>query len=177
MNKEIARSYGLTQRSILTNRKEKNQQIFSLLLPYLEEVESIGIYLSLEEEVDTWEMIQWCLENHKVVAVPKIIDKHIHMIQIDSLENLIEGKFGILEPSGGEEIEISDIDLMIVPMTAFDDKCHRIGFGKGYYDAILSSSKKKIGLAYACQKVDEIEVDDWDIDMDIVITEEGIHSK
>ena len=73
------------------------------------------------------------------------------------------------------EASVSDIDLIIVPGIAFDERCNRCGFGKGYYDRLLSESKAvKIGLCYDFQVVDELECDEYDIAMDMVITERRI---
>jgi 5-formyltetrahydrofolate cyclo-ligase len=55
---------------------------------------------------------------------------------------------------------------------AFDKNKHRIGYGKGYYDRYLKlTSARKIGIAFSFQEIDEILVDPFDVDCDIVITE------
>ena len=70
----------------------------------------------------------------------------------------------------------------MVPLLAFDDRLHRIGYGKGYYDRILqkiSRLKKKtifLGIAYSFQKCRKIPVNKYDFKLDYIFTERGIIS-
>jgi 5-formyltetrahydrofolate cyclo-ligase len=61
-------------------------------------------------------------------------------------------------------------------MLGFDRKGGRIGYGAGYYDRFLSKNPglRKIGIAFACQEVDNLPVDENDIRMDAIITEDGM---
>lgn len=174
LDKQEARILGRQRRNALKDREERNQRIFSFLLPYLEQAQTIGIYVSIQEEVDTLEAIHWCFAHGKTVCVPKIKGSTLEMVAISSVEALKPASFGLLEPDEGHVIAVSKIDCMVIPMIAYDTKMHRLGYGKGYYDSVLKDAKKKVGLAYACQEVDIINVDPWDIDMDCIITEMGV---
>ena len=68
--------------------------------------------------------------------------------------------------------------LVIVPGVAFDINGYRVGYGKGYYDKYLSDKRQisTMALAFACQLVDEIPYDSYDIKMDKIVTEEIIYS-
>lgn len=50
--------------------------------------------------------------------------------------------FGIEEPSGGTEVDEEDIDMVLVPLLAFDTQGNRVGYGKGYYDRFLKNCLK-----------------------------------
>lgn len=63
------------------------------------------------------------------------------------------------------------MDLVLVPVCAFDRKGNRCGYGKGYYDTVLKDATFKIGLAFQEQEVDQIESESHDVPLDIVITE------
>ena len=64
------------------------------------------------------------------------------------------------------------MDLIIVPGVAFDRENNRLGYGKGYYDRFLTSKDiLKIGLAFSEQIVDFLECDNYDIPMDIIISD------
>lgn len=81
------------------------------------------------------------------------------------------------EPIGHEiPADPKEINVVIVPMIAFDSAGHRLGYGAGYYDRFLSRNPhmKKIGVAFSCQEVDSIPADKNDICMDFVVTEKGI---
>jgi 5-formyltetrahydrofolate cyclo-ligase len=92
--------------------------------------------------------------------------------KIRSFKDLQMGRFDILEPKTSDIIDPEDLDVIIVPIVAFDKLKHRIGYGKGYFDRYLKkTSARKIGIAFSFQEVDEILVDSFDVDCDIVITE------
>jgi 5-formyltetrahydrofolate cyclo-ligase len=66
----------------------------------------------------------------------------------------------------------SDLDIVIVPLVAFDGEKNRIGRGKGYYDKFLSKTAAvKIGAAYKAAEVEKIDADRYDVKMDMIVTE------
>ncbi|MBS3138867.1 5-formyltetrahydrofolate cyclo-ligase [Candidatus Woesearchaeota archaeon] len=88
------------------------------------------------------------------------------------------GVYDILEPKKMRLILPEQVDLFIVPGIAFDNKCSRIGYGQGYYDKLLSTTRKpKVGLAYSFQMVESISAEPTDIAMDKVITEKEVYGK
>lgn len=70
-------------------------------------------------------------------------------------------------------------DVIIVPLLAFDERLHRIGYGGGWYDRFLSKQPLAmlIGLGYDFQKVHELPIEEHDIALDMIITESGILRK
>lgn len=85
------------------------------------------------------------------------------------------GSFGISEPgeAGSGEAKPSELDLIICPLTAFDENGNRIGMGGGYYDRFLAKAKSAdvIGVAFDCQKVKRILAQTHDVPLTKVITE------
>ena len=72
-------------------------------------------------------------------------------------------------------IDKTKIDLCIVPGSAFDRRLNRMGYGKGYYDRFLCNTHiKKVALAFGCQIVDAVPVDEYDVKMDCIITENEV---
>ena len=72
-----------------------------------------------------------------------------------------------------------DPDVVLVPLTAFDRRCRRIGYGAGYYDRTLSGLRKRkvviaVGIAFAVQEVEAIPVNEHDQRLDLVLTEREI---
>ena len=89
---------------------------------------------------------------------------------------LKKGKFGIPEPKTGVEIDISELDLVLVPLVAADSSGNRLGHGAGYYDKTFAEDRifKRpvlVGLAYDFQIVEELESNCLDVPLDILITE------
>ncbi len=133
---------------------------------------TIGIYVSLPGEVDTIPLIQQALKTHRV-CVPKVIKDEMEFYYIRSLNDLKEGIFHVLEPITHELADAKDIDLMIVPMLAFDNQNYRVGYGKGFYDKYFAKDYNgyKLGLAFLYQKVHQIDIDIYDLPLDEILSE------
>ena len=178
MNKEIARKYGLQKRKALSakDRKDKSHAIFLQLLPFLTNAEHIGCYIQTGYEVETQNILEWCFQHSKHVCAPKVTGNTLQFFEIQCFQDLKEGSYHIKEPVTKETATILDIDLMLVPLSAFDPSGNRCGYGKGYYDSILKDCKKTIGLAYNCQKVDTIDCEKHDIPLQMIITETAMYT-
>ena len=89
------------------------------------------------------------------------------------------GQYGIRTPilSRSEILLPEALDLVLVPCTAFDADCFRVGMGKGYYDRYLPRCKNavKIGIAFEAQRVEHAAVDEHDQRLDAYVTERGIY--
>ena len=157
----------------LSLRLLMEDQIKEHVLMAIGDAKRIGIYCSTKGEVDTYGLMEhWFWDEDITIATPRVHGDDMDFYKISSFRDLALGRFGILEPQTDNKIEPRDLDVIIIPMVAFDDYKHRIGYGKGYYDRYLKrTSARKIGIAFAFQEVDEISVDPFDVDCDIVITE------
>jgi len=139
----------------------------------------IFVYMSFKNEVDTTDLISKMLEDNKRVVIPytDTVNTVIIPSEIKSIhEDLTLSHFGYYEPVFEKirRIEPGELDLIIVPGVVFDRNNNRIGFGKGYYDKILSrkrSDAKAIAVAYDFQVLDEVPSEPHDIKMDMIITE------
>lgn len=74
----------------------------------------------------------------------------MHFYDIHDMNDLKPGHFHVLEPIGCQVTDPQDIDLMIVPLLAYDQKCYRVGYGKGYYDKYFQNDfcGYKLGLLF-----------------------------
>lgn len=132
----------------------------------------IFIYLGTSGEPDTHEIVGLALMLEKDVCVPRVKGEDMQAVMISPYTNFKTNKWGILEPVGGHTID--DIDVAIIPLMAFDG-LNRVGHGKGYYDRYLASHDCiKIGLAFDCQRVDNLEIEAHDIGLDLLVTEKVI---
>lgn len=163
-------------------KKSADRQIFEKLIsfPEFKNSELILTYISVNDETDTVSLIKYCFDNGKRVAVPRCLDKNGNMdfFEIKSFDDVKSSYFGLLEPSEKcPKVDSFDNSLCIVPAFSYDKKGYRIGYGGGFYDRFLSKYNLfKIGICY-----DEfIETnhlhDEFDISVDIVITEKQIIS-
>ena len=102
----------------------------------------------------------------------------LHFLQDDDMF-FEKNQYGIPEPIGGVAVNEADIDIVFIPLLAFDEMGNRVGYGKGYYDRFLSKCRKdalKIGLSFF-PPVDSIEdVDFFDKKLDFCITPERVYA-
>ncbi|MHB8482336.1 MAG: 5-formyltetrahydrofolate cyclo-ligase [Nitrospiria bacterium] len=139
---------------------------------------TVHFYIGFKNEVDTEEVILRSLEAGKQVIVPRMDDKtgRVELSELkDFKKELKENRYGIKEPYGPyiRPVNPRSVQLMVLPGVAFDPAGNRIGFGKGFYDKLLSQSRQAvlIGFAFDFQIVESIPSEDHDIKMHKVLTE------
>lgn len=134
------------------------------------------IYSDFDSEVKTGFIYDRLIGMSKAVYMPVVSGDDILIYPVT--DSMKANRFGILEPlAAGPSVVPFDIDVFIVPGICFDRKGGRIGFGRGYYDRLLSSARSdtvKVGLAYDFQVVDDAYSEDHDIKMDYIITDKEI---
>lgn len=90
---------------------------------------------------------------------------------------LAENKWGIPEPKGGETIDSNKIDMVLIPLLCFDPRGHRVGYGKGFYDRLLTKCRPacvKVGLSYFPPIADIDDVGEHDVKLDYCVTPERV---
>ena len=139
------------------------------------------LFLTLEDqnEVDTALIINLLQGRDKEVVVSKIADAE--QLQHFSLTDQIrfqKNALAIPEPVSGIEIEASKIDVVFVPLLAFDNKGHRVGYGKGYYDRFLATCRPdciKVGLSFFEKEQNSFIIESTDIPLDYCSTPEQLY--
>ncbi|MVB11587.1 5-formyltetrahydrofolate cyclo-ligase family protein [Caprobacter fermentans] len=150
-----------------------------LSLREYESARTVFTYVSKPIEVDTTELIRSVLALEREVAVPLCLPETCGMqfYKISSLEELIIGTYGVLEPDPERNAPVqgSENSICIVPGLSFDSQGYRLGYGKGYYDRFLSDFKGlTVGLCYTgCLKWN-LPHGYYDKPVDILITEKYI---
>lgn len=155
-----------------------SQKIASTLVetPFWRNSKTVMLYLSTGSEVFTLALVTLSILEGKTTLLPKVSNKDILPIRVGKNFKIVSGFRGILEPESNDVFE-GGIDLVIVPLVAFDEKGYRIGYGGGFYDRFLrkNKAKLKVGLAYEIQKIEKLPSDNLDEKLDVVITEKGIY--
>ena len=146
-----------------------------------QKADRILVYLSKDGEVCTDNLLDRAFELGKRVCVP-VVDRENDELRISELPgpeiDFRLGAFGVREPAE-EDLNFvppDQIDLVIAPGLAFDRRGGRIGYGKGYYDRLLSrlgSQVPRIALAFDFQVLDTVPQDENDIRVDAIITEKS----
>ena len=179
--RELARE---RKKTVLKAQEQKaNEEIQLRLLqsPFFLEAESIFSYVSVEGEVDTKIILETALQMGKRVFVPRCIpgkERLMDAVEIHSMEELSIQYFGLLEPK--QEIPASEernFDLSLIPCVMADKRGGRLGHGAGYYDRFLAKAQgKKLCLCFSWYLTDKIPMEEMDIPMDALLTEEGYFS-
>lgn len=177
MKKESRRFFLNLRKRIEKEKKEDlDKKIYENLIEsnHYKNSTSIFIFISMEDEVDTRMIIKHALENNKDVYVPKIREKFVmDAIKINSLDDIIEGKFKI--PTSKLEESIQNPDLTIVAGLCYDYDKYRLGYGGGFYDNYIKNHDSKyIGIFYSICKMDKVPRNEYDMKLDYIITEEGL---
>ena len=142
-------------------------------LDAFKKAKTVCVYMSAFGEVDTSLIIKSCIELGKKIAVPVVDGDDIYLSCLQG--DLEKGAYGICEPSKKVLVNPLTVDIFAVPGIAFDEHGSRVGFGKGYYDKLLSSAcATKVGLLYDFQLVEKLPCYEHDIRMDYLITESKV---
>jgi 5-formyltetrahydrofolate cyclo-ligase len=136
-------------------------------------------FLPIEKkrEPNTWLIVDRIRRDfqHIRISIPKVNLKSTDLehVYFDSLQRVELNDWGISELEEGVPTPIEKIDMVIVPLLAFDQSGHRIGFGKGYYDKFLAKCRKdarKVGLSFFPPELQIKGLESHDIALDCCIT-------
>lgn len=186
MDKKQLRSYYKKLRNFLT-LEEKEQKSLAianrLLLLNIWDKTYFHLFLTIEElnEINTEYILQILMGKDKEVVISKTLFEERRMVHFLLTENtkIKKNTFNIPEPINGIEVPPDKIDVVFVPLLAFDKKGNRVGYGKGFYDVFLTECKPdviKIGLSFFEPEEEFEEVFESDISLDFCVTPHQIYS-
>jgi len=162
------------QRQSLTKEQitELSSAVYNNFLSLSISGKSAFIYKDFRSEVETANFIEYFKSLGSTISYP-FIDGENMLAVMPTNSGFIANSFGVEEPN--EYVIIDDIDVAIIPLLACDKDKNRIGFGKGYYDRFLSNHPcLKIGICYDFQVIESVPVNNWDVPLDIIITDKRI---
>lgn len=141
------------------------------------------IFLSITEhkEVDTDYLLSILSGKDKNIVISRTDFENLRMIHYLLLDTTVIKKnaWGIPEPVDGIEVNSDKIDVVFVPLLAFDQQGHRVGYGKGFYDKFLSECKPetvKIGLSFFEAEAEIKGIFPTDIALDYCVTPNKVYS-
>lgn len=154
-----------------------------LALSEFQHSQQIAFYRANEGEIDPLAIFLQAEKMKKTNYLPVLANKILNFYTYHSSDPLIENRYHIPEPDMQTQKNISaqDLDLVLVPLVAFDVSGYRLGRGLGFYDRtfefLLHSPEKKpllVGLAYEFQKV-SLTPEKWDVPLSFIITEKTVY--
>ena len=146
-----------------------------------QKADSIACYWPFNGEPDITPLYRQLLADGCELALPVVSGGNDHLMQFHSWRpdtTLAKNRYGIFEPRDSNVIELSHIDILIMPLVAYDCKGNRLGMGSGYYDRHIEPVRDlptplRLGVAYSLQEVDPIDRNNWDIPLHGVVNERG----
>lgn len=159
----------------------------SHLITELNAAQHIALYLSNDGELDTAPLLAHLQKQGKTLYLPVLhpfCAGYLLFQRYDANTLMTVNKFGIAEPKPDVSAIIlpAQLDIIFMPLVAFDSQGHRLGMGGGFYDRTLASLPQDgqkpllIGLAHPCQQVDAVPAEAWDVPLPVVLTPEKIWS-
>ena len=159
-----------------------SERISALILAWsaYREAKCIAIYHAIPGEVDLSLIWKTALSAGKSCAFPAINEDHtLSFLPATPSTVFAKNRFGIAEPTlpRAQALPPDQMDIIFLPLVAFDAYGTRLGMGGGYYDRTLAHARPRwlVGIAYDEQRQPLIEADAWDVPMDLVITERTIY--
>jgi 5-formyltetrahydrofolate cyclo-ligase len=172
-----------------TARDEAHRQFARLLggSHRLRPKQRVGVYIAYGHEADLHYVIDVARRRGCLLYLPVITDfRHSRMrfVRYRTDSAMRVNRYGIAEPDPrhADVIPARKLDLILLPLVAFDERGWRLGSGAGYYDRALHHLRtgrrwrrpKLIGVGYECQRVARLQPDSWDVPLDGMLTERGL---
>jgi 5-formyltetrahydrofolate cyclo-ligase len=136
-------------------------------------------FLPIRSEIDARPLMAALRAKGAQLCLPAVLSKtEIAFRRFDRKAVLVPAGFGTFAPPA--EAEVMEPAVMLVPLSAFDARGHRIGYGAGHYDRAIArlidkgAAPRLIGLAFACQQVDAVPDEPHDRPLDAILTEDGL---
>jgi 5-formyltetrahydrofolate cyclo-ligase len=187
MTKEELRKTYAEKRAALTDKER--MKLDDLLLIQFQRLSFAGVQTVLSfwpmddrGEMDTHLYTRYLIAiiPHIQICYPVIDTKSNHMEAFAVEEDTVfeENKYGITEPVNGKQIDPQEIDMVIVPLFAFDERGYRVGYGKGYYDRFLKRCRENVmmaGISYfePVRRVDDTH--EFDVPLNFCITPQNLY--
>ena len=175
-----------SQRSGLSaaRRRALDAAINRHLLEYAERTApgTIAAYMAFDGEPDVGPALRQLDAAGVRLALPVVLDEPgravIGFRQWLPGSAMQPNRYGIPEPVGTPDMRLPEIELVLVPLVAWDPSGGRLGMGASFYDRLFEpyaaiSRPRRLGVGYQLQKRERLPLDPWDIRLHGMLTEDG----
>jgi 5-formyltetrahydrofolate cyclo-ligase len=147
-------------------------------LPEVGRASTVMAFWSFGSEPDTAPLLA-ALDSRGIrVALPRIVGGDIQAYAYAPGDAVTVTSFGASEPSTGEALDPSTIDIVLTPAVAFDRSGRRVGYGGGFYDRFFPRTRPdtlRVGIGFDVQLVDQdLPSGHFDLGLDAIVTESGV---
>lgn len=181
--KSALRKFLLNRRSSYASINDVTNNLHVHIKPLIDSfiTQQVSIFQTYNNEIDTNNLITLLFSKKISISLPCIDEDSNQMIfrELKEGEELVKGKYGILEPSDKNKVIIPSV--LFIPLLAFDDNGNRLGYGGGYYDKYIEELENnenvsiKIGVGYSFQKINEVPNNSMDKKLNWILTEKYLY--
>lgn len=172
MKKELRKIY-INKRNNISNKLEKDKNILNFLNKVIEKYDKIMIYYPISSEINLLDIINF--NSDKKFYLPYCCENEIEVRYLDKINDLVKDEVGILSSN----LKTNDeIDVVIAPAVACNNKFYRLGYGGGYYDRFLKGKNVvKIMVVYDEALIDIDFQESFDVQFDYIVTDKKVLSR
>jgi len=152
----------------------------------------IALYIATDGEIDPFPLLAAAAHLGKACYLPHLkpdlsatSSRELWFLRYAPGDPLAANRYGILEPlpRAAERISPQFLDLVLLPLVAFDSSGNRLGMGLGYYDRTFAFARaanawrrpRLVGLAHECQRIEALPRNNWDVPLDGVATDRQLY--
>lgn len=157
--------------------------------PLFRQSRRIAGFIANDGEPDLDPLMERAWAQHKELHLPIIGLPNLNRLwfgRYEAGDTLMPNRFRIPEPvlALHEATPPWGLDLVLMPLVAFDPQGNRLGMGKGYYDRTFSFLRQRrhwrkphlVGIAYEFQKFGQLPFQPWDVPLDAIVTEQSVYN-
>jgi len=173
----------LTPQQLEQAAQELAQKI--LVLDAYQQAHHVAAYFAVNGEIGLNPLIDHALAAGKQVYLPNLDQETLRFSPYFREQKMRINRFRLPEPDVGDEEMLAplQLDLVLAPLVVFDANRNRIGMGGGFYDRSFALRKNPtisrpvlIGVAHELQKVERIDPEDWDVQLDMIVTDQAVYT-
>lgn len=163
------------------------QQLYQQLAqhPLFRRAQHVAFYIASDGEIDPLLLMREAWRRGKHVYLPVLARwPRTTMVfqRVRPIQQWEKNRFGILQPRwcAADQRTVWALDAVFLPLVGFDQQGARLGMGGGFYDRCFAelyqrnhlTTPQRIGLAHACQQVEQLPVASWDVPLNAVVTDQ-----
>jgi len=187
---QLRKSIRQKRRELDIYKQQEHAQSLAHLItrhPLFLNAKRVACYLAEDGEIDPTYIIEKAWQYKKEVFLPILppTGKSLFFAPFNGKTKLIPNRFNIDEPDvhPSQWVRARQLNLVLLPLVAFDTKGNRLGMGGGYYDRSLAFTTHRkqwhsphlIGLAHELQKVEALACEPWDVPLNLIATEKALY--
>ena len=184
---ELRQLYRKLRADLDADRLEQAAQNLAELvvaLPEYQQARRIAAYCAVNGEIGLNPVMDHALDQGKEIYLPHLDQQALRFSPYFRGQKMRINRYRLPEPDvdDGEMLSPDELDLVLAPLVVFDSNRNRIGMGGGFYDRSFAFRKHSgygrpvlIGVAHELQKVDRIVPEEWDVSLDMIVTDEAVY--